>query len=120
MAGTHISACKHARQTRAHRQAVARVPSLRSLNLRGCSQLGDHHISVLVRGLPGLERLSLQSCNGLIGEGGVFWVVAVCEGKGERCHRGLKATPKSLPSIHQPPQAPASPPSRAARRPSPP
>jgi hypothetical protein len=48
-------------------QAVARLSGLRSLNLRGCSQLGDHHLSAMLAGLAGLRALSLQSCNGMTG-----------------------------------------------------
>ena len=44
------------------------LPLLRSLNLRGCSQLGDHHLSALLQGAGMLEELSLQTCNGLTGE----------------------------------------------------
>ena len=48
-------------------QAVARLPCLERLSLRGCSQLGDHHLAALFKGVSALSALNLQSCNGLTG-----------------------------------------------------
>eukprot|EP00775_Hariotina_reticulata_P011095 gene11095-11249_t len=56
-------------------QVIATFTSLTHLNLRGCSQFTDAALQHLLRHLPALQSLNLQSCSGLSGS---FLDVAAC------------------------------------------